>query len=94
MRDRGVRIEAVGIGSGFEGGQLKEIATHPAQDHVLAVTKYELLPMIRPLLTFRMCRGKICISEAIKPAIVSTFLIASPTFHIILIPRCSINILC
>ncbi|CAH3120964.1 unnamed protein product, partial [Pocillopora meandrina] len=57
MRDRGVRIEAVGIGSGFEGGQLKEIATHPAQDHVLAVSKYELLPMIRPLLTFRMCRA-------------------------------------
>ncbi|XP_022785505.1 collagen alpha-1(XII) chain-like isoform X2 [Stylophora pistillata] len=57
MRDRGVRIEAVGIGSEFEGGQLKEIATHPAQDHVLAVSKYELLPMIRPLLTFRMCRA-------------------------------------
>lgn len=57
MRDRGVRIEAVGIGSEFEGGQLKELATHPAQDHVLAVSKYELLPMIRPLLTFRMCRA-------------------------------------
>ena len=92
MRDRGVRIEAVGIGSGFEGGQLKEIATHPAQDHVLAVSKYELLPMIRPLLTFRMCRGKICISEAIKPAILPTF--EAYFLHIILIPRCSINILC
>ena len=59
MRDRGVRIQAVGIGSEFDGAQLKEIATHPAQDHVLAVSKYNLLPMIRPLLTYRMCTGKI-----------------------------------
>ena len=59
MRDRGVRIESVGIGSGFDGTQLKEIATHPARDHVMAVSRFDLLPMIRPLLTFRMCRGKI-----------------------------------
>lgn len=59
MRDRGVRIESVGIGSGFDGAQLKEIATHPARDHVMAISKFDLLPMIRPLLTFRMCRGKI-----------------------------------
>lgn len=59
MRDRGVRIESVGIGSGFDGTQLKEIATHPARDHVMAVSKFDLLPMIRPLLTFRMCRGKL-----------------------------------
>ena len=59
MRDRGVRIESVGIGPGFDGTQLKEIATHPARDHVMAVSRFDLLPMIRPLLTFRMCRGKI-----------------------------------
>ena len=59
MRDRGVRIESVGIGSGFDGTQLKEIATHPARDHVMAVSKFDLLPMIRPLLTFRMCRGNL-----------------------------------
>ena len=59
MRDRGVRIESVGIGPGFDGTQLKEIATHPARAHVMAVSRYDLLPMIRPLLTFRMCRGKI-----------------------------------
>lgn len=58
LRDRGVRIETVGIGTLFDGVQLKEIATHPAQDHVMAVSKYELLPMIRPLLTVRMCRGE------------------------------------
>lgn len=57
MRDRGVRIESVGIGSSFDGTQLKEIATHPARDHVMAVSKFDLLPMIRPLLTFRMCRA-------------------------------------
>ena len=58
LRDRGVRIETVGIGTLFDGVQLKEIATHPAQDHVMAVSNYELLPMIRPLLTVRMCRGE------------------------------------
>ncbi|XP_078372557.1 collagen alpha-6(VI) chain-like isoform X1 [Oculina patagonica] len=57
MRDRGVRIESVGIGTGFNGAQLKEMATHPARDHVMAVSKFDLLPMIRPLLTFRMCRA-------------------------------------
>lgn len=57
LRDRGVRIESVGIGPGFDGSQLKEIATHPTQDHVMAISKLELLPMIRPLLTVRMCRG-------------------------------------
>jgi len=57
LRDRGVRIESVGIGPGFDGSQLKEIATHPAQDHVMAISKLELLPMIRPLLTVRMCRA-------------------------------------
>jgi len=59
MRDRGVRIESVGIGPGFDGTQLKEIATHPARDHVMAVSRFDLLPMIRPLLTFRMCRGSL-----------------------------------
>ena len=54
-----MRIESVGIGAGFNGAQLKEIATHPAQDHVMAVSKFELLPLIRPLLTIRMCRGVI-----------------------------------
>ena len=53
-----MRIETVGIGTLFDGVQIKEIATHPAQDHVMAVSKYELLPMIRPLLTVRMCRGE------------------------------------
>ena len=53
-----MRIESVGIGPHFDGTQLKEIATHPAKDHVMAVSKFELLPMIRPLLTFRMCRGQ------------------------------------
>ena len=53
-----MRIESVGIGPHFDGTQLKEIATHPAKDHVMAVSKFELLPLIRPLLTFRMCRGK------------------------------------
>ncbi|XP_074625634.1 collagen alpha-1(XII) chain-like [Acropora palmata] len=57
LRDRGVRIESVGIGPHFDGTQLKEIATHPAKDHVMAVSKFELLPLIRPLLTFRMCRA-------------------------------------
>lgn len=57
LRDRGVRIESVGIGPSFDGAQLKEIATHPAKDHVMAVSKFELLPMIRPLLAVRMCRG-------------------------------------
>ncbi|XP_068698049.1 cartilage matrix protein-like [Montipora foliosa] len=57
LRDRGVRVESVGIGPDFDGTQLKEIATHPAKDHVMAVSTFELLPMIRPLLTFRMCRA-------------------------------------
>ncbi|KAJ7385833.1 hypothetical protein OS493_013868 [Desmophyllum pertusum] len=57
MRDRGVRIESVGIGPEFDGAQLKEIATHPARDHVMAISKFDLLHMIRPLLTFRMCRA-------------------------------------
>lgn len=65
MRDRGVRIESVGIGPEFDGAQLKEIATHPARDHVMAISKFDLLHMIRPLLTFRMCRGNINIFEVV-----------------------------
>ena len=52
-----MRIESLGIGPSFDGAQLKEMATHPAKDHVMAVSKFELLPMIRPLLSVRMCRG-------------------------------------
>lgn len=66
MRDRGVRIESVGIGPGFDGTQLKEIATHPARDHVMAISKFDLLPMIRPLLTFRMCRGKMITCDIVS----------------------------
>ena len=57
LRNRGVRIQSVGVGSAFDTEELKELSTQPYSDNVLGVTNYVLLDSVTPVLTKRLCRG-------------------------------------
>ncbi len=57
-RDAGVVLIAVGIGSGINMTQLKEIATDPDELHVFSVDSFDLMASIHANLQMAMCNRK------------------------------------
>lgn len=57
LRDLGVQVFSLGLGTKYNAHELKEIATAPYSDHVLA-TRYEILGLLRPFVTAQLCRGR------------------------------------
>ncbi|XP_031565249.1 uncharacterized protein YMR317W-like isoform X1 [Actinia tenebrosa] len=56
LRDLSVQVFSLGLGTKYNARELKEIATAPYSDHVLA-TRYEILGLLRPFVTAQLCRG-------------------------------------
>ncbi|XP_048577497.1 collagen alpha-1(XII) chain isoform X3 [Nematostella vectensis] len=56
LRDDGVQVYSLGLGNSYKAYELKEMATSPFNDHVMA-TRFNILGLLRPLVTAQLCRG-------------------------------------
>lgn len=56
-RNHNINIFSVGVGSGVDTNELKDIATDPDNTHVMTVTDFSKLSQIKALFTQRACAG-------------------------------------
>lgn len=57
LKDEGVSVFAIGVGSKTVMSELEELASSPSSDYVYTVAKYGLLPIIRTKLAMKTCIG-------------------------------------
>ena len=58
LRDAGVTVFSIGVGSGANEQELKAMATDPDDTHVFTVTDFTLLDNITGTLAQKTCQGK------------------------------------
>ena len=58
LRDAGVTVFSIGVGSGANEQELKEMATDPDDTHVFTVADFTSLDNITGTLAQKTCQGK------------------------------------
>ena len=58
LRDDGVAVFSIGVGSGANEQELKEMATDPDDTHVFTVSNFTSLDNITGTLAQKTCQGK------------------------------------
>lgn len=58
LRDAGVTVLAIGVGSGISKPELNSIATDPDSTHVFAADNFDALKSLKALLSTKACEGK------------------------------------
>ena len=58
LRDKGVTIFSIGVGSGIQEAELKAMATDPDNQHVFVVNNFDALDLIKASLQRKTCEGK------------------------------------
>lgn len=57
LRDAGVTVLAIGVGSGVSKTELNAIATDPDSTHVFAADNFDALKSLKALLSTKACEG-------------------------------------
>lgn len=58
LRDKGVTVFSIGVGTGPQESELRAMASDPDSDHVFIVTNFDALSLIKSSLQQRACEGK------------------------------------
>ena len=58
LRDSGVTVLSVGIGTGTDKNQLSTMTSDPDKEHVFLVEKVEKLGAIIPIIVDKSCKGR------------------------------------
>ena len=64
IKNKGVTVYALGVGSGTDRAELEEIASGPS--YVLTSSSFSDLQSIAPRITKRFCAGKTVLSEFLR----------------------------
>ena len=57
LRDAGVTVLAIGVGSGITKSELNAIATDPDSSHVYSADNFDALKSLKALLSTKACEG-------------------------------------
>ena len=58
LRDKGITVFSIGVGSGIQESELKAMATDPDNQHVFVVNNFDALDLIKASLQQKACEGK------------------------------------
>ena len=57
LRDKGITVFSIGVGSGIQETELKAMATDPDNQHVFVVNNFDALDLIKASLQQKACEG-------------------------------------